>query len=289
MALLDEAESRVEAPLVDEAERRRLHALAVGGHEPGSHWQPLLARHDRATVGYAGVVLPASHGGAVNADLAFDRAHEGCGDAVSALFAAIRELAGRHAAGRLVVWIRHATEEDVARVRAGGFGVQRRLLVLGRRVEQPPPEPALSAGLTVRPYRQDVDDDAVVDVLRAAFEGGADADWDHARLAQRRSFAWFDAADLLLAEDAEGNIPALHWTKRRGGGVGEVYVLAVTPEAQGKGLGRGLLRAGLHHLRDRGCREVLLWVDEDNLAAIHLYRSEGFSTRWVDVAFDAEL
>ncbi|MFN2555716.1 MAG: mycothiol synthase [Nitriliruptorales bacterium] len=289
LALLDEAESRVEAPLVDEAERKRLHALATGGQEPGSHWHPLLARRDEVTVGYAGVVLPARQGEPANCDLAVDRSREGGRDAVSALFDAIRELAGRQSAGSLIVWIRHGTDEDAASARAAGFGVRRRLLVLGRRLDHTPPEAVLPTGVRVRPYRPEVDDDAVVGVLRAAFEGDADPDWDHSRLAQRRSFAWFDPVDLLLAEDAQGNIPALHWTKRRGGGVGEVYVLAVTPAAQGVGLGRGLLRAGLRHLRDRGCRDVLLWVDEDNLAAIQLYRSEGFSTRWVDVAFGAEL
>ncbi|MDQ4131217.1 MAG: mycothiol synthase, partial [Actinomycetota bacterium] len=287
IALLAEAESRVEAPLVDEVERRRLHALATGG-QVATHWHGLLARSDEATLGYAGVVLPA-RGGESNAELVVDRSRARRGEAVSALFDAVRQLAEAHVATGLVVWIRHATDEDLARARAAGFGVRRRLLVLGRPLGQMPPEPALPEGVKVRSYRPEVDDDAVVAVLRTAFEGRAESDWDHARLAQRRSFAWFDPTDLLIAQDPRGDVSAVHWTKRRGDGVGEVYVLAVTPAAQGIGLGRALLRAGLRHLWERGCHDVLLWVDEDNLAAINLYRSEGFTTRWVDVAFDAEL
>lgn len=287
--LLDEAESRVEAPLVDEAERERLHGLAGGEHQHAPHWHSLLARRDEVTAGYAGVVVPARNGEPAKAELAVDRGVERCGDAVSALFDALRQLTDRHDAETLVVWIRHATDEDAACARAAGFGVHRRLLVLGRRLGHALPEPTLPSGVTVRPYRPDIDDDAVIEVLKAAFKGGVEPEWDHASLAQRRSFEWFDPEDLLLAEDPEGGIPGLHWTKRRGAGVGEVYVLAVTPAAQGRGLGRGLLRAGLLHLRGRGCDEVLLWVDEDNFAAVHLYRSEGFSTRWVDVAFNAKL
>ncbi|MDQ3932164.1 MAG: GNAT family N-acetyltransferase [Actinomycetota bacterium] len=288
IALLDEAESRLEAPLVDEAERDRLQALAAGEEEPKPHWHSLLARRGAVPSGYAGIVLPTGKGEAASADLAIHRAVEPCADTIFALFEALRELTARHGVNMLVVWIRHARDDDVASARTVGLGVHRRLLVLGRHLSSLP-DPTLPPGMIVRPYRPDADDEAVVAVLRAAFEGSADADWDHARLEQRRSFAWFDAADLLLAEDAQGGIPALHWTKRRGGGVGEVYVLAVAPEAQGSGLGRGLLRAGLHHLRDRGCRDVLLWVDEDNAPAVNLYRSQGFSTRWIDVAFEAKL
>ncbi|MDP8962368.1 MAG: mycothiol synthase [Actinomycetota bacterium] len=284
IALLDEAESRLESPLVDEAERERLQALASGEQGPEPHWHPLLARGEEVASGYGGVVFPTRSGESASADLAVHRAIEPCGDTVSALLEALRELTARHAVDTLIVWIRHATDDDVACARAAGFGVHRRLLVLGRDLDSTP-DPALPAGVTMRPYRPDVDDDAVVEVLTAAF-GGVETDWDHARLARRRSFEWFDPADLLLAEDPQGRIPALHWTKRRGAGVGEVYVLAVRPEAQGGGLGRGLLRAGLRHLRGRGCDEVLLWVDEENVAAVHLYRSEGFSTRWVDVAFE---
>ena len=77
----------------------------------------------------------------------------------------------------------------------------------------------------------------------------------------------------------------MHWTKRRGEGVGEVYNLAVAPDGQGHGLGRRLLDAGLRHLRGIGCGEVLLWVDLANEAAIRLYTTAGFTARWEDIAF----
>ncbi|MEV4180982.1 mycothiol synthase [Streptosporangium canum] len=82
-----------------------------------------------------------------------------------------------------------------------------------------------------------------------------------------------------------------HWTKVHGDGghghepIGEVYVVGVDPAEQGGGLGRSLTLAGLSHLRSRGLAQVMLYVDESNTAAIHLYEKLGF-TRWdVDVMY----
>ncbi|MGZ4641807.1 MAG: GNAT family N-acetyltransferase, partial [Blastococcus sp.] len=67
--------------------------------------------------------------------------------------------------------------------------------------------------------------------------------------------------------------------------VGEVYVLGVDPDAQGLRLGRALTDLGLAHLRARGLAEVLLYVEEDNVAAVRLYEGRGFSRHSVDVSW----
>ena len=51
--------------------------------------------------------------------------------------------------------------------------------------------------------------------------------------------------------------------------------MAVAPEAQGRGLGKSLTLAGLHHLA--GVDEVLLYVESDNLPALAMYERLGFS------------
>ena len=53
----------------------------------------------------------------------------------------------------------------------------------------------------------------------------------------------------------------------------EVQTIGVRPDAQGAGLGRGLLR---HLISLAGDRRVLLEVRTDNAPAIALYASEGF-------------
>jgi mycothiol synthase len=59
-------------------------------------------------------------------------------------------------------------------------------------------------------------------------------------------------------------------------GHGEVDVLAVRPDAQGRGLGRALLRWGVAWLQAQGVEHVRLVVDGENEGALGLYRSEGF-------------
>ncbi|GMA87565.1 hypothetical protein GCM10025868_28150 [Angustibacter aerolatus] len=62
-----------------------------------------------------------------------------------------------------------------------------------------------------------------------------------------------------------------------------MYVVAVAPEHQARGLGRALVVAGLRHLADRGLGEVTLYVDGDNVAAVRTYERLGFGPWAVDV------
>ncbi|MEX2504952.1 MAG: GNAT family N-acetyltransferase, partial [Egicoccus sp.] len=113
--------------------------------------------------------------------------------------------------------------------------------------------------------------------------------WTLTQLHERQAYAWYRPEDLLVAEGPDGRLGGLHWLKRRGGDEGEVYNLAIAPHAQGAGLGAALLTAGLHHLSDVGCTEVILWVDRANERAVRLYERNGFATRWDDVAFGIDL
>ena len=84
-----------------------------------------------------------------------------------------------------------------------------------------------------------------------------------------------------------------HWTKVHppgeqdlpSPGLGEVYVVGVDPAEQGSGLGRALTLAGLHHLRDLGVAEAMLYVDEDNVPAIRMYEALGFTRARIDAMY----
>ena len=67
--------------------------------------------------------------------------------------------------------------------------------------------------------------------------------------------------------------------------VGEVYVVGVDPSERGRGLGPALTLLGLQHLRERGLPEVMLYVDEDNVAARRVYERLGFTRAMTDVCF----
>ena len=56
----------------------------------------------------------------------------------------------------------------------------------------------------------------------------------------------------------------------------EILMVAVSPRAQGRGLGNRLLTRHLGRLAARGARQVFLEVDEGNEPANKLYRHAGF-------------
>ena len=54
---------------------------------------------------------------------------------------------------------------------------------------------------------------------------------------------------------------------------------------KGLGLGKALTTTGLLYLRGLGLREVLLYVDGDNTAAIALYEKLDFTRHTLDVMY----
>ena len=172
---------------------------------------------------------------------------------------------------------------------ARGLEVSRELYRLRRPLDDgdPLPEAVLPPGLVVRHFVPGRDEEEWLRVNAAAFRDHAEqgrltrADLD-ARMAQ----PWFERRGLLLVVVAgeEDRVAAFHWTKVDpvGGTTGEVYVVGVDPAYQGQGLGRPVTLLGLHQLRRRGVRDVVLYVDGDNAAALRVYRSLGFTTRGLD-------
>ena len=153
------------------------------------------------------------------------------------------------------------------------------------------PEAVVPQGVRLRGYEPVADDDAVLAVNNAAFawhpeQGG----WGADELAQRRGEAWFDAEGFFLAVDNDDRLLGFHWTKVHppegsDPALGEVYIVGVSPQTQGRGLGRVLTLVGLHHLRSKGLPTALLYVESDNTAAVHTYARIGFTKYHVDVAY----
>ena len=98
---------------------------------------------------------------------------------------------------------------------------------------------------------------------------------------------WFDPGGLFVAHAADGEVAGFHWTKRHGGGLGEVYVIAVAPGHEGKGLGRALLDRGLDHLAAVGDTRVQLYVEASEQRVVRLYRNAGFEIAQTDTAYRA--
>ncbi|WP_077348262.1 mycothiol synthase [Tessaracoccus flavescens] len=95
---------------------------------------------------------------------------------------------------------------------------------------------------------------------------------------------WFDPAGLFVAR-RDGEVAGFHWTKQHGDGLGEVYVIAVAPEHEGRGLGRVLLQRGLDHLAGSGDERVQLYVEADQERVVRMYERAGFTVGQVDTSY----
>lgn len=231
-------------------------------------------------------------------------AHLDCTDMVEGPSAelAVDPIARREGVGRLIIttlleltdgqglrlWA-HGEQAAAARLaRSMGFEHSRVLWQMRRSLFAPLSAAVLPDGFTIRAFRPGDDDEAWLRINSRAFadlpdQGGWTLDDLHRRMAE----PWFSAAGFLIAEH-EGNVIGFHWTKVHGrkssGGhdhdaIGEVYVVGVDPDYAGRGLGRALTLAGLHHLRGLGLSQAMLYVDASNTSAIRLYEGLGFS-RW---------
>ncbi|MEO5745514.1 MAG: mycothiol synthase [Terracoccus sp.] len=188
-----------------------------------------------------------------------------------------------------------AGEGAAAFAAARGLHAVRSLHVMGRSLVDGPawPPAAVPHEFVVRRFDPDRDQDAWVAVNAAAFAHHPEqGSLTRADLEQRMGQPWFDPAGFILVSprDSPDEVAAFHWTKvdPPDGTVGEVYVVGVSPDRQGSGLGRAVTVLGLDHLAGRGLTDVVLYVDEENAAAVHTYSRLGFTDRAMHRQFARE-
>jgi mycothiol synthase len=213
----------------------------------------------------------------------------------SALAGRLEELAGNRP---LSVWAHGDLPGSGELAARRGYRRVRVLLQMRRDLAgvDPDPRPPLPEDVQILPFRPGRDEAAWLAVNARAFAHHPEQGrWTPADLQLREDEDWFDPAGFLLAwrgdPDDGGVLLGSHWTKVHPPGdvgdeaVGEVYVLGIAPEAQGMKLGRALTDLGLAHLRGRELAQVLLYVEEDNSAAVGLYERTGFRRFSIDVSW----
>ncbi len=271
---------------------RRPEPEETGGGEqdsPHSAARHLTVERDGALVAYANLV-PAHGDHPAMAEAVVDPRARGRGIG-AALVAAALETGGPGAR----IWA-HGNLAP-ARAVAGrlGLAVARELWQMRLSATVELPELSIPAGIELRTFARPGDDAEILRVNNAAFDWHPEqGGWTEADIAVRRESSWFDPEGLFIAVDSAGpeRILGFHWTKvhpadETSEAVGEVYVVAVDPAAQGRGLGRLLTLAGLRHLRDRGLGTVILYTEADNTAAVHTYTRLGFETAHINAAYSA--
>lgn len=300
-ALLDTVHDAEGAHPLGERKRMQLTAGARG-------WTGVLAREGDRLVGYghlrwrnpSQVAAPDTPGRpAATVEVAVHPERSDPGAVTETLLAEVRAVVGRAGGGLLHVWAHRVQQPGHTNVAEAGFSLDRVLAVMSRDLAERPKVPEPPEGVALRSYRPDRDDEQLLRVNNLAFAGHPEqGSWDTTTLAERRALGWFDPAGVVLAWRGT-ELLGFHWTKRHAPGsgeaslvtagqetpVGEVYILAVHPDAQGLGLGRLLLSAGLAHLHDRGCRVAMLYADTADENATALYQSSGFEARHYEVCY----
>ncbi|MGQ0521895.1 MAG: mycothiol synthase [Actinomycetota bacterium] len=201
------------------------------------------------------------------------------------LVRAALEVVEAEGGGRVTLWVpKPDGDSDEVAARAGlrrsrDLYQMRRPLPVGEPYE-----------VGVRPFEPGRDEHAWLEVNNRAFaahpeQGG----WDLDTLKRREAEAWFDPDGFLLHEQG-GRLAGFCWTKvhtdhHGDPALGEIYVVAVDPDFQGRGLGRRLVLAGLDHLSSRGAPTGMLYVDASNAGAVHLYRDLDFTVDHVDRSY----
>jgi mycothiol synthase len=199
------------------------------------------------------------------------------------LLATVESLAEQAGARDLKLWAYGALPASEAIAHERGIAPSRSLLQLERPLDALP-STSMPTGYAIRTFEPARDSAAWLRLHNAVFalhpENGS---WSADDLEMRLRQPWFDAGDFLLAE-REGKIVGFNWLKRVPEAPpdqpeGEIYIIGVADSERGRGLGRALALLGLHHLRAEGMQTCTLFVEADNLPALKLYRTLGFSTR----------
>ncbi len=199
--------------------------------------------------------------------------------------AAAEEVAGQ-GGGLVRLWVPWGTPEDDSWAVSSGFEHERDLVQLRCRLPLPPDErrPAVAT----RAFRPGRDEAAWLRANNRAFAGHPEqGGWEVEVLLDRERQPWFDPEGFRVHEE-DGAVAAWCWTKVHGRAtppMGEIYVIGVDPDYQGRGLGRALARAGLDWLAGQGLEVGMLYVDATNQAAFDLYRSLGFVEDHADRAY----
>ena len=183
----------------------------------------------------------------------------------------------------LTAWSHGNHPAAAALAASSGFTPVRDLWLMRRPLRDPLPPLREADDVAVRRFVVGQDEEAFLALNAAAFaqhpeQGRLSLD----DLQQREAEPWFDPDGFFLAYSTRRprELLGFHWTKVHDDedpAYGEVYVVGVSPTAQGAGLGKLLTLTGLHHLRDQGLAEVVLYVEADNVAAVTVYRGLGFT------------
>lgn len=167
-----------------------------------------------------------------------------------------------------------------------------------KEIQQATAEATAPSGINIDTFSPVQDDAAWISANAAAFADHPEqGSLDLEDLKERKESDWFEAEGFFLAR-TETNIAGFHWTKipreQSEPREGEIYAVGITPEWQGKKLGKTITLVGMDYLSrytdeaGNTLEKIVLYVDADNDAAVSLYKSLGFVEETVDIMYSKQ-
>lgn len=208
-------------------------------------------------------------------------------DTARALLREAIAIVANEGGGHIHLWVPKPSNDTDEVARSVGLARGRELLQMRRGLPV-----GIPSTVPTRPFVPGRDEEAWLAVNNRAFarhpeQGG----WNRETLDRRQQEPWFDPQGFLL-HDEGGALAGFCWTKVHADHdppLGEIYVIAVDPDHHGRGLGRGLVLAGLEHLAAQGLVTAMLYVDADNTSAVRLYEDLGFTVDHIDRAYTGDV
>ena len=184
--------------------------------------------------------------------------------------------------GRLEFWIESVQDDCDQIPLAAGYTPYRDLWRLSR------PLPAKESQLVTRSFASD-DLPEIVAINNRAFSWHPErSDQTIEDFEKTINEPWFDPNGLRVWE-SDGVIQGFCWTKIHYDLLplqGEIYVIAVDPEFQGKGSGTELVLAGLNWIHGNDINQAMLYVESDNHSANRVYSALGFNHEMTNRAYE---
>ena len=263
------------------AEHILLH-LRYGGDKADSY---LLVEKDYQVIGYAHLDQTDLVAGP-SVELVVDPSHRGAGVGKALLSEAIK-ICGK----TLRLWV-HG-EQEAAHNLASSFNFEkmRTVLQMSKSLSDIQPAPVIDKEIVIRSFLPGIDSKEWLDLNNRVFKDHPEqGGWQISDLNHRLSEEWFDEKGFFIVEKNK-QVIASTWTKVHGAhshdhgseashdhpAIGEIYITAVDPAYAGQGIGKALTITALNYLKYQKLSDAMLYVDAENLAAITLYNSIGFT------------
>ena len=199
---------------------------------------------------------------------------------------------------RLRLWVHNQTDDTHLLTHYSNFEKIRSVLQMSKEQGEVITLPALDPTIIIRSYLPGIDDTAWLDLNNTVFKDHPEqGNWSLKDLKTRINEEWFDQTGFFSAELNQKMIGSA-WCKIHGdhthdhaGGkhnhpaIGELYITAIDQRFRGQQIGKALTITVLNYLKYRGLASVMLYVDEENLAAVSLYKSLGFEQSGKDLMY----